>query len=512
MAMEQALSGQRSASFALASGLSQLPDAPLEALLLSELLSQGLPPLPAPPATTSKPAFDRGAEIEKRLADMAKDPSNAAALADAAGTELTLVTHPGPNTQAWIDAYAKLVDPSDATLARLNGWMALRQGKLDEAQAALEKIAAADPLAQIGLAHILILQKKADAARDILQKLWNENPHGLLALQVAVAASTNNIMLADAVSASALRTTIRPLTPGLSGMHRQPRDAELISVYLKKSSAPVGEPVMLQIRMINAGQRALPVGADGMVKTMIGIAATARGTGSTPLGICSLEDVQRTYRLEPQQVVDTTLRVDQGKLGDLLQQNPATGFIVSVTAITAPRLLGGDQFSPGAGGMAVTAEDFLRGRLPLENAADFEKLADQLASQTGDKQLILIEAAAAVYGRRTDDIVGKLGATLKDLAASKDSLVKASLVRAMPALPADSELGNALHSLAADADPLVRLAWAERESDTVLAGKESAAAARAALEKQLAVEKDDLVKEWITLSLSAPAASQPQGN
>ncbi len=515
LAMEQAIAGQRAKAFPLASGLAQLPNAPLEALLLSEVLSQSLPPQPAPATTatttpSTKPAFDRAAEIRKRLAEMAKDTSDASALANAAGADLTIMAQPGPDTVAWIAAYGALVDPTDTTLARLNGWLLLRQGNLEEARAALEKIAPTDPLAQVGLARLQIKQNKSDAARDILQKLWNGNPHGLLALQVSVAAAAGNIKLADAPPAKQMRAAIGRLTSGLSGMHTEPHDAELISTYLRKSSVSVGEAVMMQLRMTNATDRALPVGPEGMVKTMIGIAATTRGGGVMPLGICSLEDVQRTYRLEPRQMLETTLRVDQGKLADLLQQNPDTSYTVSVTAVTAPRLIGTEQFSAGVGGMVVASDDFQRGRLPLETAADFQKLTGELTTLTGDKQLVRIEAAGAVYGKRADDVRGGLGAALKGLASSGDSLVKTSLLRAMPPIPAESELGKALDALAGDADPLVRLAWAKRESQLLLAGKENPAA-KAALEKQASVEKDELVKEWITLTLKAasPAATEP---
>jgi hypothetical protein len=508
LAMEQAISGQRATAYPLAAGLAQLPDAPLGALMLAELLSQDLPPLPAPPATGTAPAFDRGAEIRKRLAEMAKDPANAASLADAAGADLTVMAKTGPDTAAWIDAYANLVDPADTTLARLRGWQLFRQGTFDKAKAELEKIARTDLLAQVGLARVLIALGQTDAAQTILQKLWNDNPQGLLALQVSIAVGTSHgkITLVDAPAAKSFRATIGKLTPGLSGMHRQPRDAVLISTYLKKTSVAVGDPVMLQLRMTNASDRPLPVGSDGMAKTMVGIAAMTRGAGTTPLGICSLEDVQRTYRLEPRQMMETNLRIDQGKLADLLQQNPDVQYMVDVTAVTSPRLIGTDQYSAGVGGMVVAADEFLRGRLALENAADFQKLATELTATTGEKQLTRIDAAGAVYGRRADDVRGKLGAVLQDLASSPDPLVKVSLLRALPALPLDSELGKALDGLAVDNDPMVRLAWAVRQSRLLMANKETPGA-KAGLEKLEASEKDPLIVEWIGAAKKALIAA-----
>lgn len=516
LALEQAIAGQRSLAYPLVSGLAQLPDAPLEALLVAEFLVQNFPELKAPsppPAASSQPA-DRTAEVRKRLAELAKDTTSAAALADAAGADLMIYRKTGSETAALIEAYAKLVDPDDTTLARLRGWHLYRQGKPAEAKAALEKIAKTDPLAQVGLARIYLDLEKPDveSARDLLQRLWDAQPQGLLALQVAVVAAKDNIKLTDTPAAKQARGAIGKLTPGLSGMHRQPRDAILISTYLKNPRAAVGEPVMLQIRMTNASDRALPVGPEGMVKTTIGIAATISAVGTTQLGICSLQDVQRTYRLEPRQMLETTVRVDQGKLADLLQQHPDSLFTVSVTAITAPRLIGSEQFSAGVGGMVVASDDFQRGRFPLENAADFQKLNGEFTTLTGDKLLTRIESAGAVYAQRSDEVRGKLVDSLRNLAGSSDPLVKISLLRSLPAQPDDSELGKAISGLAADPDPAVRLAFAVRQSRLLMANKENATA-RAALEKLRATEKDALVNEWIDVTkrgILATAAESPK--
>jgi hypothetical protein len=501
LAMEQAIAGQRSLAYPLVSGLAQLPDAPLEALLVAEFLVQNFPELKAPATLAGTQPADRTAEVRKRLTELAKDATNAAALADAAGADLMIYRKTGGETAGQIEAYAKLVDPEDTTLARLRGWHLYRQGKLADAKAALEKIAKTDPLAQVGLARIHLDSEKRDveSARDLLQRLWDTQPQGLLALQVAVVAAKENIRLTDTPPAKQARGAIGKLTPGLSGMHRQPRDAILISTYLRNPRAAVGEPVMLQIRMTNASDRALPVGPEGMVKTTLGIAATISAVGTTQLGICSLQDTQRTYRLEPRQMLETTVRVDQGKLADLLQQHPDSLFTVTVTAITAPRLIGSEQFSAGVGGMVVASDDFQRGRFPLENAADFQKLNGELATLTGDKLLARIEAAGAVYAERSDEVRGKLVDSLRNLAASSDPLVKISLLRSLPAQPDDSELGKAIGGLAADPDPLVRLAFAVRQSRLLMANKENAGA-RAALEKLRAGEKDVLVGEWIDVT------------
>lgn len=528
LALENGISGQPVQGFRLAEGLAELPDAPLGALLVAELLAQNLaatgtalPPAATQGATPSataatQPAFQRGAEIRKRLTEMAKQTDNPAALADAAGADLTVLATPGPDTAAWIDAYAKLVAPEDVTLARLRGWMLFRQGKLDEARATLEKIAESDPLARVGVARILISQNKAAQGGKILQELWAGNPTGLLALQVALTAQKAKLTLADSAAAAAMRTAIAKLTPAL--MHFQPLDLQLVKASFRKDtgagtvSTGVGEPVLLQIRVTNISGRALPVGPEGMVKSTVGLAAATRTsstTNPTLVGLYAIEDLQRVYRLDPQQMMESTVRVDQGKLEDMFQQNPEGTFDVNLTVVTAPRVLGSTQYSVGVGGQVVFPGDFRHVGLPLLSKAEWDRLTQDVATANGDKQLVRIEVAAAVLAGSADDALkGKLATALTALAAAPDARVRAALVRALPTEGISAELEKAVGALASDPDPLVRLLWATRAGRIALGGGARGVEAVGTLEKQAGLEKDEGVRQWIAAELPVVKAKK----
>ena len=94
LAMQFGIAGQRVPGYTLAETLAELPDAPLGAMLVAELLAQSLtaagtplPPVTIQPSTQpqTQPAWQRGAEIRKRLSVLAGKMDNPAALADAAG-------------------------------------------------------------------------------------------------------------------------------------------------------------------------------------------------------------------------------------------------------------------------------------------------------------------------------------------------------------------------------------------------------------------------------------------
>jgi hypothetical protein len=511
LAIQFALAGQTAKARTLAANLANLPDAPLAALLVDELLAQQNLPTSASPVA-SQPA-SHVADIRRRLAELAKDRKNAAALADAAGADLTILATPGPDTPGWIDAYAKLVAPEDPTLIRLQGWLFFRQNQFAEAQLLLEE--STDPLAKLCLARILLATNHAALASRILQELWNANPSGLLALQVALTANhpdlkTLGLALADSTTAKQVRPLIARLTPALANLHRQPRDVQLISLNLRQPAVGPGEPAFMQVRMTNTLDRAVPVGPEGLVKSTIGLAAATRGTITAPVGLYAIEDLQRVFRLEPRQIMETTIRVDQGKLADLFDQNLNGILISSITLVTAPRVLSPAEFTVGLGGQAVVAGEFQRGALPTIAPADRRRLAEELTTLTGERQLIRIEAAALLSTLK-DDEDGRLGVALTAIPGSKDPLVRAAFVHALPT-GEPAVLANALPPLATDPDPLVRLLWARRQGRIAENGEQRGAAAVATLEKMAAVEKDERVKDWlaVTLPLAKSAATRPK--
>jgi hypothetical protein len=255
-----------------------------------------------------------------------------------------------------------------------------------------------------------------------------------------------------------------------------------------------------------------------VVKSMVGLAGTTRSVGGapagaaapTPLGLYAIEDLQRVYRLDPQQIMEATIRADQGKLADTFQQHPESTLEVNVTVVTAPRVLGSQQYSVGVGGMVVFPGDFRRMSFPLTMPAEWERLTQEITTLNGDKQLVRIEVADAVLAGAAgadDEQKGKLAGALAKAAGTGDARVRATLLRGLPAgVPA--ELEKATAGMAADADPLVRLAWAMREGRIAMAGAEAGAGATAALEKLAAAEKDEAVKLWLQAELGAIKAKK----
>ena len=511
MGTEFAIAG-RSEAPQIARGIANLPDVPLSALVVAELATSapGAPPAPAStlPASESVPA-----KIEKLLAELVKKGTEGGAtgaadsLADAAGIELTIMPQISPDAATWVDSYANLVAADDATLGRLRGWQLYREGKLDAARAALEKAAASDPMAQVGLARVLIDQgNKEDAAKQ-LQEIWSSHPTDLLALQVAQTARRGQITLADTTLMKQVKTVAASLPAVVMTAHRQPRENMLISASVRKNTVALGEPILLTIRMTNAASKALPVGAGGVALTTVGLAAATRGTDSASLGLYALEDLQRVYRIEPQGVIEATIRADQGKLAAILERDPSQTVIVGIEAATGPRVNDKNKMLPGLGGQLIQAEEIQR----MGWIFDVEKLPQELLAVEGDARLARIQAvvdAATFNGTKSNggngggmDSLGKLKGSVNALlpfAKSADPLVRAALLQALSAIEGIDEVKAAADGLSADPDPLVRISWATGAAVRARAGD---GAELASLEKRAGEEKDPLAKEWMELQL-----------
>jgi hypothetical protein len=313
--------------------------------------------------------------------------------------------------------------------------------------------------------------------------------------------------------------------------HRKPRDLQLITTDLPKLEYAFGEPIYLTVRINNTTDRAAPVGPDGLIKSTVGILARISGVGGENLGLVGTENLRRTYRLDRRAAINTTVRIDQGRLDGIFHRRPLQTVPVSLALVTAP--LGTTASpAPGLGGQVVSGGGFQRNPFPMNLPDDVTKLIDSAMTGTGDLQLIqaqMVGVAAAMLSEKVNSTQPALAANDKDamssaldkaqtavvnLLQSSSPLLRAYLVLTLP----QDGLGDAAGKIAemsADGDRIVRAAWASRMSAYAALPGDAGTSAMDALRKQGDAEKDPLVRRWIATLLedakqvaSAPA-TQP---
>jgi tetratricopeptide (TPR) repeat protein len=572
LGLEYAAAGRLAEAHPVLAGLARLEDAPLSAMMASELLSQEYAAAVRPvggfgaatgPATMRNPARE-GAEGERRPAReaprevapaeppepvavrlvkklskaIADQPKELAPLAEGAWVQLAGMKEVTPEAATWLKAYAGMVPADDATLARLTGWQLLREKKFVEAEAALARISAGDPLAQLGLARALIEQNKIPEAARQLQDLWASHPTGLLAFQVAQTARMARIQLNPTVTAQQLLEAMRALPRKAMVAHRDPKEQQLLMISLTKRSIALGEPVMLSVRLMNTTDAAASVGPDGVIRTTLGLVGGTRGMEARQLGMFVLEDLHRTYRLERRGSIEATVRADMGFLFDLLSLNPTQAMTVGVGAVLAPR--GSTrQPLPGLGGQSVTIGDFERVGVPLRTDA-LMKLAQEAGAQPLDKQMLHAELLSTLLAgiptefkntpRNEQEAADRQNMAslrelvvkqLQDFVKSPSPVMRAWMVQNIPPGGVNETIQKAMDNLGSDPDRLVRMMWGIRQVVIARGAMKEPGARKdllTRLEQTLAAEKDESVKRWLTLLLedereadakAAAAATQP---
>jgi predicted Zn-dependent protease len=531
LAVDLATAGRPAEASPILTALAKLPDAPLSALVAARLLAnEYTPPSSAAHPATTAPATQAAADelstkIQSALAaSIAADPDSVDALTDALWVELTAIPKPTPppETASWMKTLQGKVDADDPVLARLQGWQALRDGRLEEASKILTAAAPADPLAQLGLARVLIAQGKIAQAARQLQDLWWSHPTGLFALQIAqTARGTRGITLTDTLSTKELLTVLAQLPSTALLAHRSPVDLQLVTASFPQREYGLDEPIVLNIRIANTTAHAAPVGPDGLIKTTIGLAGKSYGIDGKNLGVYAIEDLQRVYRLEPRSVIEASVRADQGAVDEFLSANPRQIFTVGIDVITAPR---GAMASavPGLGGQDVPVGDFQRTGHPIGSVDDIQKLVADVGTATGRAQAVdaellcfatdMLSDETARRGARVDeaadeakartDLRASVNKALAPLLQSPSAAMRAWMVMNLPVHGLD-DLVDTLEGMSSDPDPVVRVIWAQNMLVFAEQTGQMAEDGRKALEKALAGgEKDPLVRRTIEAMLA----------
>ncbi|MCL2639219.1 MAG: tetratricopeptide repeat protein [Phycisphaerales bacterium] len=510
-------------------------DAPLSALVAARVLATEYAPIAARPDDPTPAAVigELETQIRARLQQVVSaDPKNATPFAEAAWVELSSMPTISADTAKWIDAYAALVPAGDPTLARLKAWQLLRDGKLAESLAIMEKLTTSgegggDPLAQLGLARIYLQQDNRDAAAKQLQQLWNNQPTGLLAMQITQLARSVRITLIDPPGVRQLIQTISSLPENALTMHRNPRSIALIGGSFTQRSYNQGEPVLFNARITNTSGRTVPVGPNGLIKTNVAITANSRGVGAQNLGLISIENLQRTYRLHRGAHAETQIRIDQGPLADRLQSNPLSLITVAVSFLSNPQS-DGNRMSMGLGGQQVTVGTFDRSGagLPigLPSIPTITQIAQNAPGMTVDKQMMLLDVFLRLLDGFSEkqaelapdesrkmilDVRATMFGTIKDFIGSSSPEVRAWAVRVVPTQGMPQDILDRIARLETDPNPVVRMMWGIRQVMLSAESDEARTRAADALEKHATTETDPVLHYWfVTVARNTRAAKQ----
>jgi tetratricopeptide (TPR) repeat protein len=225
------------------------------------------------------------------------------------------------------------VDP--AVVQRLRGWMLMRQGNKEEARAALEPIAAADPAAEMALA---LLEDPASPAQRIarLNRVAVNAPAtilGVMAVQMMAAAQARPQWNETALNIARLEGQIHPRVKKVS----TPGQYLVMRIRPVKPAFAWNEPIELEVELMNVSGAPLGLGKGRTApSTVLFVVGATAGRKPLPGPVMHVLDMERRLRLEPGASVAVRTRIDANHLGLMLTVVANSNIDLRATAILNP--------------------------------------------------------------------------------------------------------------------------------------------------------------------------------
>lgn len=340
-------------------------------------------------------SFDIAADV-KKLNDAARldlTSAYAAALADLAWVKIHFEAKPAEATQ-YIDPLKQLLAPESVTLARLEGWAFLVDGKKDEARVKLSAVAARDPLSELGMIK-LDAAEPAEKTFEQAKKLVVANSSGVMGAMLIESLRDKVGLLPPGPDASALRAELDKFPVEWLNILdiSQAKSFYLLKADPVKVAHKFSEPILVDITITNIGKFDITIGAEGTIKPDIWVdVRLTRPEARTMAGV-AFDRMSSRLVLRPGESVSQLMRVDSGPVGNLLTLNPMLEIPLYYAMLTNPTTMQG--VVPGPGGYRVQFQRVLvRSAAPPNNDL-VTNINNNLQNGPGDVRVRTLELLGA---------------------------------------------------------------------------------------------------------------------
>jgi tetratricopeptide (TPR) repeat protein len=385
--------------------------------------------------------------------------SYAASLADLAWLELYF-NGSSAGAAPYIQALQTVLPEDSPTLARLQGWSLLVDGKKDEARVKLSAVADRDPLAMLGILRLDSAEQSPDKLTAAAKKVLADHASGLV----------------GAVLIEGLRDKVGLMPPGPSApfiraeLEKFPREWLEILDFTKaknfynlkadplKVGHSFGEPILARISITNTGKYDLTIGPEGAIRQDVWIDVTIKGMAPTSIPGVAFERMGQKLVIKPKESIAQIVRVDQDGLAQYLAAKPTIQVPLYFSLLTNP-LTQATGIAPGPGGYRQQFTRVVeRGSAPLSDQtlnAQFQKLQQG----TGDERVRAVEElgtfAALLKSMNDPQAQGK--------ANEITDVVRKSTADPIPSVRAEATFVTAMLADPAVRDGMVRQMLGDRE-------------------------------------------------
>lgn len=245
-----------------------------------------------------------------------------------------------------------ILSDKDPLVVRIEGWIFMAQGQLDQAGVKLKAVADQDVMAQAAT-YLLWAKNPAekDAAMSSARKLLMEHPSGLLAVLLMDSMKDLNVKLVPRDDAAAIQARIADFPKAWLRIIDAPQNFYDIKADMVggKIRFDFGEPIMARVQVRNKSPYDITIGAEGVIRNDLWFDAQLRGLFNQVITGAAYERLSHALVLKSGQTITQTVRLDQGQLGQILAGNPGPAITFIGQVRTNPR---GDGNS-GPGGYGV---------------------------------------------------------------------------------------------------------------------------------------------------------------
>jgi hypothetical protein len=377
-----------------------LPSAPAAAALTPAPdagAAGALPPpaLGADAAAVTAPKVDIDSDI-KKLVDQ-KDTNVAAAygsvLGDLAWLEIYFNRKPA-DAQQYLTALRQIVPADNAVLTRLDGWGFLVDDKKPEAAQKLSAVADRDPFAALGM---LLMSTEPPAQQTLAaRKLLNDNASGLIGAILIEALRDKVGLMPAGPEAAGMRNELAKIPVEWLDLLDIGKASNfyVLKGQVNKVANAFGDPILATITIQNKSSYPLTIGDNGVIHPNLWIDAQLRGLMQDYVAGVAIERISQRRVLQPKEIINLLVRLDQGALSQKLASNPIISIPIFFNVQTNP-MTQANGVVPGPCGYRSVFPAAERAATKMD-AQTIQGLMAQMQNASGGTKVRLLDHLAAL--------------------------------------------------------------------------------------------------------------------
>lgn len=408
------------------------------------------------------------------------------AVSDMAWFELYFAGQPEGGAK-WLSALKQVLPEDDATVRRLQGWYELDSAAPAKAKEQFEAIKDQDALADLGLIKLSGAAPSPDASA-LRQKLLDQHLTGLLgaivweALQTQSSsppaqpaarptpqsetqpsAGSDRLVPPLTADAPAVRAELQKFPGGWLSILDAPQHFYTLRADPIEANVAYSQPMLVRITLENVSDQDLTIGPEGVLKPNLWFDGQLVMPQSDFPGVL-YQRIVNQFVLRAHASISQVVRIDQGPLAEASLQRPLGSLLIAATVITNPQPSQSGALPGPAGGQVQTTRPISRIAPILTSDAARNALYAELDTQALDQQMEDLELLAAnvrLLVQQKDEqahaMAGRLAGVIDRFRTARSPLLAGWAAYESTRLPAVREPGATVQQMAKSKDWSARL-------------------------------------------------------